>query len=338
MVRVIVLGCGHWGKNYVRLFSEILGADRVVAVDTSEAALASARGRHPGLITFPKVADVPPCPGKTVAVVATPAAAHDAVIRQCIDAGWDVLAEKPLTLNASQADRLVREAARAGRILMVGHTFLYNPAVRKMHDLIRRGTCGTIYYMKAVRTHLGLVRKDVNAVWDLAPHDVAIFNYLTGGLPLSVSAIGGTFLTRGREDVAFINLRYPAGVAANIHVSWADSNKERTITVVGSRARIVFDDLNALERVKIFEKGISANVAGGDTFGEFLFALRDGDIISPKVPVIEPLAEVCKEFLRCVRTRREPFTSGRDGANVVRIMCAIEESLKRNGRQVAIRA
>lgn len=336
MGKIAVIGCGHWGRNYVRIFCEQIGADNVVALDANPKTLQSALGRHPGL----QGAAALDALDKTVAmaVVATPAATHYSVILQCLEAGLDVLAEKPLTLDAGEARRLAALAKKRKLILMVGHTFLYNPAVRKVRDLIRRGACGKLYYMKAVRTHLGLVRTDVNAVWDLAPHDVAIFNYFTGAMPVAVSAMGESFLQNGREDMAFINLRYPDGIVANIHVSWADSNKERTVAVVGSRARIVFDDLNAMERVKIYEKGISANVAGGNTFGEFLFALRDGDIISPKVPANEPLAEVCREFLKCVRTRREPFTSAAAGADVVRVMCAIEESLRRGGRQVAIRA
>lgn len=336
MGKIAVIGCGHWGKNYVRIFCEQLGAGNVVAVDADSKALQSVLNRHPGLHGAAKLDALDA--GVAMAVVATPAATHNAIILRCLDAGRDVLAEKPLTLDAGEARRLAALARAKKRILMVGHTFLYNAAVRKVRDLIRRGACGKLYYMKAVRTHLGLVRNDVNAVWDLAPHDVAIFNYFTGAMPLAVSAMGGSFLRDGREDMAFINLQYPAGVVANIHVSWADSNKERTVAVVGSRARVVFDDLNAMERVKIYEKGISANVAGGNTYGEFLFALRDGDIVSPRVPANEPLAEVCREFLKCVRTRRAPLTDGFAGADVVSVMCAIEESLRHNGRTVAIRA
>ena len=336
MRKLVVIGCGHWGKNHVRLFADLLGPERVAAVDASAGALAGVRGRHHGVSTHATLDEALKANACAMAVVATPAGTHFDVIGRCLAAGLDVLAEKPMTLDVAQAETLAAAARRQGRILMVGHTFLYNPAIRKIRALIRQGTCGDIYYMKAARTHLGLVRPDVNAVWDLAPHDVAIFNYLTGSVPVSVSAMGGCFLKKGKEDVAFINLQYPKGIVANIHVSWADSNKERTVVVVGSRARVVFDDLNALERVKIYEKGISSRVAGGATFCEFMFALRDGRIVSPKIQMAEPLMEVCKEFLRWVRTRREPLTGAQDGVAVVKVMCAVEASLKAGGKCVPV--
>lgn len=334
--KIAIVGCGHWGKNYVRIFCELLGNESVVAIDSNAEAIRTMRSQRPGLSTCASLSDAIQSGGCGMAVVATPAATHFDLIRQGLSAGMDVLAEKPLTVNVSDARKLVNAAAKKKATLMVGHTFLYNPAVTKVRELITQRVCGDIYYLKATRTHLGLVRSDVNAVWDLAPHDVVIFNHFMGCMPLSVIASGSSFLKKGREDVAFINLTYPGNVIGSIHVSWADSNKERTIAVVGSRARIVFDDLNALERVKVFEKGIAANVSGGNSFGEFLFALRDGDIISPKVPNAEPLSELCKEFLRCVKERSKPLADGQNGLDVVRVMCAIEKSLKLGGKKVII--
>jgi predicted dehydrogenase len=333
---MLVIGCGHWGKNYVRIFSGLLGASRITVTDTRAGVLDGLRHQYPGITATPDLEAALADRSLAMAVVATPAATHFGLVKRCLEAGLDVLAEKPLTLATAEAEQLARLAERGGRILMVGHTFLYNPAVRKVRELLRKGVCGDVYYMKATRTHLGLVRPDVNAVWDLAPHDVSIFNYLMGAQPRAASAIGGCYLKPGKEDVAFIQLAYPRNVLASIHVSWADSNKERTLSVVGSRARIVFDDLNPLERVKIFEKGISANVAGGDSFGEFLFALRDGDIFSPKIPAAEPLALECRDFLASVRRRTPPLADARSGVDVVRVMCAIEASLRAGGRSIPI--
>ncbi len=335
--KIIIIGCGHWGKNYVRIFSGLLGPGAVAAVDSNDAVLRSVSKSHGGVETAGDLDNLLAKRSFGMAVVSTPAATHYDVAARCLEAGLDVLAEKPLTLNAAEAVRLANLARRKRRILMVGHTFLYNPAVRKMRDLLNRGTCGKIYYMKATRTHLGLVRPDVNAVWDLAPHDVAIFNYLTGSVPVSVIAVGGCYLKENKEDVAFITLQYPKNILGHIHVSWADSNKERVVEVVGSKARLVFDDLNTLERLKIFEKGISANITGGNNFGEFLFALRDGDIISPRIENVEPLAEVCKEFLRCVESRKQPLSGAGNAIDVVRVMCAVERSLRGNGKSVALR-
>jgi len=336
MHKMLILGCGHWGRNYVRLFSGMIGSENIVVADPEAKALDTMARQFRGIGTEKDPVKACRKGGYTVAVVATPAARHYEMVKLCLAKGADVLAEKPLTLDVRQAEKLADMAASGGRILMVGHTFLYNPAVRKVRDLLDAGTCGDIYYMKATRTHLGLIRPDVNAIWDLAPHDVSIFNYLIGAMPLSVSASGGCFLKKDKEDVAFINLRYPGNILGHIHVSWTDSNKERTLNVVGSKARIVFDDLNALERVKIFEKGIGLNVAGADTFGEFLFTLRDGDIISPKVETNEPLLEVCKEFISCVESRKKPRSDAATGVDVVRVMVAIQRSLQRGGATVQV--
>jgi predicted dehydrogenase len=219
----------------------------------------------------------------------------------------------------------------------MGYTFLYNPGVIKLRDLYAKGKCGDMYYMKATRTHLGLVRPDVDALWDLAPHDISIFNFIVSASPVSVSAVSGCYLKDGRADVAFLVLEYPGGVLGQIHVSWADSNKERRIDMVGSKARIVFDDLNALERVKIYEKGISAKMVGGDSYGEFLYALRDGAIMSPKISGAEPLIELCRAFLRSVRTRKEPVASLKHGVDGVQILEAADRSIARGGARVAIK-
>jgi predicted dehydrogenase len=240
------------------------------------------------------------------------------------------LIEKPLSLSAKEAEELVLIAEKKKKILMIGHTFLYNPAIRKMKKYIEEGKVGAIYYMHATRTHLGLVREDVSSVWDLAPHDVSIFNYLIDSMPKYVSALGGNFLQKGKEDVAFITLKYPDGVLANIHVSWADSNKVREVQVVGSKARMVFNDLDNLEKLKIFKKGIFIDKPYND-FGEFQYVLRDGDIISPKIDLLEPLKEQCKHFIGCVTKRKRPLTDGRNGLDVVRVMQAIHASLKNNG-------
>jgi len=334
---LMIVGCGHWGRNYVRVFASLLGADRITVVDSSAKALDGIRQQHSGVRTVESMSDALARGDIGMAVIATPATTHFELVKKCLAANLDVLAEKPLTLNVAEAERLAAQASKRGLILMVGHTFLYNPAVHKMRELIQKGVCGDIYYIKATRTHLGLVRSDVNAVWDLAPHDVSIFSHLLGKQPLSVSATGGCYLKKGTEDVAFINLLYPPNIIASVHVSWADSNKERTISIVGSRARILFDDLNALERIKIFEKGISTNVGGRDSFGEFLFALRDGDIISPKIPTTEPLSAVCNEFIKCVKSRKDPLAGGKNGVDTVRVMCAIDRSLKHGGKPVQVK-
>ncbi|MCK5343703.1 MAG: Gfo/Idh/MocA family oxidoreductase, partial [Candidatus Heimdallarchaeota archaeon] len=264
-------------------------------------------------------------------VVATPASTHYRIVKDALEAGKDVLAEKPLTLIPEESFDLAETAKKEKKILMVGHTFLFNSGIAKLKECVDNGELGKIYYMNATRTHLGLVRNDVNAIWDLAPHDVSIFNYLLGKSPISVNAIGSCHLKDDREDVAFINLIYPDDVIANIHVSWADSNKERTVRVVGSESRVVFNDMDNLERIKIYKKGIKVSEEYDD-FGEFQLHLRDGDIVSPKIPTAEPLKEECVYFLDCVRTRKKPITDGMNGYDVVKVMCAIERSIKNKGK------
>jgi predicted dehydrogenase len=328
-----VVGCGHWGPNYVRNFREMEGVSAVVCCDTQAARLERLTRRLPDVHTCTDYRDLIRTWNVDAVVVATPASTHYPIIKEFLSSGKDVLAEKPLTVRPDEAQELSELADRLGRVLMVGHIFLYNEGVRKLKELIDGGKLGRIYYLNATRTHLGLLRDDVNVVWDLAPHDVSIFNYLLGSGPVSVSAMGASHLKPGREDVAFINLLYPNNVVANIHVSWEDSNKERTIRVVGSEARVVFDDIEVLERVKVYYKGIS--VPEADSFGEFQLRLRDGDIVSPKVEFGEPLRTMCQHFLQCVTSRARPVTDGRGGYEVVRVMTAIESAL-RSGQTVAL--
>jgi predicted dehydrogenase len=202
-----------------------------------------------------------------------------------------------------------------------------------MKECVHRPDFGPVYYLLSRRTHIGLIRSDVNAIWDLAPHDVSIFSFLLEVRPLSVSAVGGRFLDPQKEDVGFITLTYPGGVIGNIQASWIDSNKVREVVVVGGRKRVVFDDLNHLEKIKIFDKGVA--ISGDvDNFGEFQLLLRDGDIISPTIEAVEPLKSQCSHFLDCVQEGSTPMTSGAHGLEVVRIMTGIERSLQTGGAPV----
>jgi predicted dehydrogenase len=268
-------------------------------------------------------------------VVATPPKTHYRIIKDALLEGKDVLAEKPLTLLPSESEELVDLSIKSERILMVAHTFLYNAAIKRMKNYIENGDLGRIYYLQAIRTHLGLIREDVNAAWDLATHDVSIFSYLLGDQPKEVSAKGGYYLREGRCDAAFITLSYPDGVIGSIIASWIDTNKVRQIALIGSKARLLFDDLNNLEKLRVYEKGVSVErpISG---FGEFQYLLRDGDIISPKIELEEPLKVQCRHFLECIGSRKRPITDGVDGLRVVRVMAAVDESLKKDGMPVKV--
>lgn len=333
---VVVIGCGYWGRNYVRVFNELVDARVVAVCDASLERLEAIGAAFPNVRLTTSLDEALALPGVHAAVVCTPASTHYAVARRCLSQGVHVLVEKPLTTRSSDADKLMRVADAADVTLMAGHTFIYNSGIRKVKEYVDREDFGRLYYLYARRTSLGPIRNDVDALWDLAPHDLSIFDYLLGKSPERVSATGACILHEEREDVGFITLTYPGGVVALVHVSWADPHKTREVVVVGSEKRILFNDLDPMERVRVFNKGVSPALPEAPTYGEFAFLLRDGDISSPMVEASEPLKNQCEHFVNCVRTGEAPLTDGLAGQRVVRVMEAIDESLRNNGRPVAL--
>jgi predicted dehydrogenase len=268
-------------------------------------------------------------------VVCTTATTHHDVTRELLLAGKHVLVEKPLTTTSADADKLIDLAKSTSKILMVGHTFVYNAGIRKVKEYVQMGN-GRVYYLNARRTNLGPIRRDVNAIWDLAPHDIAIFNYLLDSSPEWVSAVSGKVLRNCRDDVGFISLGYPDNILAHIHVSWADPDKAREVVVVKSDRRIVFDDLNGAEQVRVFEKGVSPVEQEPLNYGELRFEIRDGDIISPHIEAVEPLKHQCRHFLECVRKGQRPISSAVEGRQVVRVLEAVNRSIESKGTQVEV--
>lgn len=333
-----IVGLGHWGKHYVRIFDWLLpDAEVVEATDLCPENLHTMRIRHPRVSFSPNYLELIDNPRVAAVVVATPASSHYEITRAALLADKHVLVEKPLTLRTDQARDLADLAAARKRVVLVGHTFLYNPAVRKLKEILSSQGFGDIYYLSSRRTNLGPIREDTNVVSDLAPHDISIFNYLLGSEPLRVSAVGGCYLKPGRADVAFIDLEYPRGVRANLQVSWVDSHKVRELVVVGAQRRVEFNDLDRLEPIRVVEKGIAVD-QGADSFGEFQYQVRDGDITSPRVATAEPLKVLCQHFLRCIRHGDSALTDAENGLAVVRALTAIEKSLASNGAPVEIDA
>jgi predicted dehydrogenase len=333
---IAVLGCGYWGINYVRVFTELPGTRVLVACDKQPSRLHEVGRRFPGVILTTEIKHALSVPGVDAVVICTEATTHYRVTRMCLEAGKHALVEKPITTIAADADKLSALADAMGLILMVGHTFLYNPGIRKIKDYVKQAEAGRVYYLYSSRTNLGPIRNDVNALWDLAPHDVAIFNYLLDSVPVWVSAVGVRALRNRREDVGFISLGYSDGILGHIHVSWADPNKVRELVVVGSEKRIAFNDLNPLEQVRIFEKSVFPVAEESSTYGEYRFLMRDGNIISPRIEVAEPLKNQCGHFLECITLGCRPLSSGWDGGQVVRVMEAVDRSLKRQGAPVKV--
>jgi len=332
---IAVIGCGYWGMNYVRIFNELMDSRVVAVCDQSAERLKEVSRRFPGVYLTTQVGDAASQSGVDAVVVSTEATTHFNVTRRLLLAGKHVLVEKPLTTAAAEAEKLIDLAESNSAILMVGHTFVFNAGVRKVKELMQKGD-GRVYYLYARRTNLGPIRRDVNALWDLAPHDIAIFNYLLGSTPQWVSAVGGKVLRNSRDDVGFISLGYPENVLAHVHVSWADPDKAREVVVVKSDKRIVFNDLNGMEQVRVFEKGVSPVEQEPLNYGEFRFEIRDGDIISPRIEPVEPLKNQCRHFLECVRTGRRPISSGVEGRDVVSVLEAVNRSIESKGLQVEV--
>lgn len=336
MVRVAIIGCGSWGISYVRVFNELPASQVVLVCDANEERLRTVRERYRLIGTTRNWQDVLTDKSVSAVVVVTPATTHFTIAQQCLLMGKHVLVEKPLTTSVEDGEALVETAEKNGQVLMVGHTFLYNAGIRKVKELMSSQDFGKIYYLHATRTNMGPIRPDVHVFWDLASHDVAIFNYLLDAHPLWVSAVGSRVLGSAWEDVGFATLNYRDGVIANVHISWVDPNKVREVAVVGSQRRIVFDDLNNLERVRVFEKGISCSALEAGSFGEFRLLVRDGDIISPRVEASEPLKNVGEHFLECIAQGKRPVSDGWNGLAVVRVMSAIDKSLAQNGVPVEV--
>jgi predicted dehydrogenase len=336
MIHIAIIGCGYWGINYVRVFSELADSKVVLICDANEERLRAVRERYPLIGTTTQWEEASSNKWVDAVVIATPATSHFSIAQQCLLMGKHVLVEKPLTTTIADGEALVSTAEQQGRVLMVGHTFLYNPGIRKVKELMERDDFGKVYYLHATRTNMGPVRRDVNALWDLASHDVAIFNYLLNDCPQWVSGVGSRVLNNGREDVGFATLYYAGGIIANIHVSWVDPNKVREVVVVGSQRRVVFDDLNNVERVRIYEKGIAPSELEAGSFGEYRLLVRDGDILSPRVDASEPLKNLGAHFLDCVQHDKQPLSDGRKGLEVVRVMTSIDQSLAQNGAPVKV--
>ena len=335
---VAILGCGYWGANYVRVLSELPEAQVVVVCDQRPDRLQELEKRFPTIAHTTSVDAALSHRGVDAAVICTNATTHYDVTRRALMMRKHVLVEKPLTMVSADAERLIELAESKAVVLMVGHTFVYNAGIRKVKEYVRTGQ-DHVYYLYSARTNLGPIRSDVNALWDLAPHDVAIFNYLLDSTPKWVSAVGVNVLGNCREDVGFVSMGYQgdrADIVGHIHVSWADPNKTRELVVVGSDRRVVFNDLNGIEQVRVFEKGIKAAFAEPLTYGEHQLQIRDGDIVSPKLEVAEPLKNQCRHFVECVTSGATPMTSGRDGERVVRVLEAVDRSLKQNGAPVEV--
>ncbi len=327
---IAVVGCGHWGPNHVRNFATHQQARVLYCVDTNSQRLEALRDWYPSVSVSGSVDKILADPAVGAVVISTPTATHYELTKRALLAGKHVLCEKPLATNATEARELVEISTRTGKILLVGHVFLFNAGIVRLRELLASGEVGRVHYLHATRTNLGPVRQDVDCVVDLATHDISIFNYLLGAQPTEVSARGSNYLQDGKADVAFITLTYPNQVIANIHVSWLDPKKVRQLTVVGDRKMVVWDDMAAAGPLTIYDKGVVREPFYKD-FGEFQLVTKDGDIVIPKLRTVEPLRVQTDYFISCVKSGRIERCDATEGLAVVRVLEAIQESMGAGG-------
>ena len=332
MITLGIIGVGGWGRNLLRNFREIPGARVAVACDLVEKRRAEAKARYPDLKVTGDSNEIVASPEIQAVVVATPGATHAEIALRCLEAGKHVFVEKPMALTVRDCERMIAAAEKKGLVLMVGHLLLYHGAVRKLKELLDQGTVGDLYYLYTQRLNLGKIRRSEDALWTFAPHDVSVALYLVGAHPVSVSARGESYVQKGVADIAFAWLSFPGNVLAHLHVSWLDPHKIRRVTLVGSRKMMVFDDMEGGEPIRIYDKGVGENLEY-DTFGEYL-NLRYGDVHIPWIKIGEPLRAECAHFVDCVREAKRPFTDGRNGLEVVRVLEAAAASMKENGRAI----
>jgi predicted dehydrogenase len=335
MIRVAVLGAGEWGPNLIRNFHNKQTSEVVWIIDRDATRLHEVHAHFPDAEVGQHPEQALHDPSVHAVVVATPTSSHYAHAKEALERGKHVLVEKPLTTELKQGLTLLELATRRQLVLMVGHVFVYNPAIRKVKEYLDAGHLGKVHYVSMVRTNLGPVRLDVNAAWDLAAHDLSIANYWFNAEPLSVSAMGGTWINQGIEDAVFATLRYPQGVLVTLHASWLNPRKTRDITVVGESRMLTFDDMNLDEPLRIYDKEINDVRTGpyADSFASFRASVRKGNVTVPKVPLGEPLATECAHFLECIVTGKQPFSGGREGIGVVSALEAMQRSMRAGGRE-----
>jgi predicted dehydrogenase len=336
-LRIGVLGCGYWGPNHIRTFSALRaeGAEMVIAADLDDDRRKHVGQLYPWMRVVSRAEEVIEDPSLDAVVVATPVHTHYPFARQALLHDKHVLVEKPFVTEIGQAEELIALAAARGKVLMVGHTFEYTAAVNRIRELVAAGELGDVLYVRSLRVNLGLYQKDINVLWDLAPHDVSILLYVLQEMPHSVSAVGSAHVTEGVEDVVTLTLEFSQARMATVIVSWLDPRKVREMTIVGNRKMLVYDDVSANEKIRIYDKGVDGP-RRYDSFGEFQYSYRYGDIVTPVLREYEPLRAECSHFLECAKTGAAPRSSGAVGLRVTRILSAASLSLREGGRKVRL--
>lgn len=336
-VNIAIIGMGYWGPNFARVSFDLANVNLVYCCDLDKEALAKIKKKYPGVEIIDDYREIIADKEIDAVIVVTPPDTHFPICKNLLEAGKDVLVEKPITLKNTDAKELVKLSKKYKRILMVDHVFKFNSGIEKLKELIRKNSLGKIFYVSGSYTALGPVRNDVNALLDLAPHHFYTINYILDKSPLWISVFGESFLKEGNSDVAFITVAYPENVLAKIHVSWLYPFKVRDIVVIGEKKMAFFDDTSPAEKLKIYDKSAFFDTNHPEYPAILKVIYREGDIVVPKLEPKEPLKEVLRNFVDSIITRKSPKSNGEDGELVVKMLNAAEESLENDGKKIYIK-
>jgi predicted dehydrogenase len=334
MINIAVIGYGYWGPQLVRNFASVEGARLAVCCDLSPQRLAEVKLRYPYVETTTDFHAVAENPAIDAVAIATPVRTHYEFARKALEHGKHVLVEKPIAASVAEAESLLELAAKRDLRLMVNHTFIYTGAVRKMKEIVESGALGDLYYLDSVRINLGLFQRDVNVLWDLAPHDIAIMDHLITKSPESVCANGVCHTGNGIENVAYLTVYFNSGLMAHFHNNWLSPVKIRSMMLGGSKKMILYDDMETSEKIKVYDRGV--DITTPDGVRDALVSYRLGDMWAPRLDSTEALYRMAGEFVAAIKDGRAPLTDGASGLNVVKILEAAEMSIKRHGREVKL--
>lgn len=334
-VRVGVIGCGYWGPNLVRNFARHPHSEILAVCDTryERASRVGAEYRIPTITD--RADELTKAPDLDLVVIATPSFTHFDLARQAIEAGKHVLVMKPITTRADQAEELCALADRQGVVLAVDHTFVFTSAVQRMRELIQSGEVGELYYFDSVRINLGLIQTDINVIWDLAPHDVSIMDYLIGHEPVSVSAVGAAHGGSPTENIAYVTVRYAGALLGHVHVNWLAPAKVRRTIVGGSKRMLIYDDMEPSEKLKVYDKGFSVSSSAESEY-QLMISYRSGDMHAPQLGNREALAVEADNIVRAIQGKEAPVVDGRAGWRVVRILEAAQRSIASGGAVIPL--
>lgn len=335
MLNVAVVGCGYWGPNLIRNFASLSECRVKKICDSSLERLAHIKKLYREVETTTEFEDVLEDSQIDAVAIATPIRSHFEMGTKSLDAGKHTFIEKPMACSTAECKKLIETAEKQGLILAVGHTFIYSTPVRKIKEIVDSGELGQIQYISSRRLNLGLFQTDINVAWDLAPHDISVILHVMGKHPVSVNCQGKANVNPNVEDVTNIILNFSGGGFATIQSSWLDPNKIRETTFVGTQKMLVYNDLEPIEKIKIYDKHVKMP-PHYDTFAEFQYAYHYGDMYSPYLEMVEPLKVECRHFLDCINGSAKPLTGGLEGLQVVQILEAASQSLKKNGAEVKI--